>query len=74
MGELITIGRLGDLRISWNPDNDAEIKVVKETFEKKIKEGWAAFIESKYGEKGERIKEFDSDVKRIVLVPPISGG
>ncbi len=74
MGELVTIGRMGDLKMNWNSENEKETSAVKDVFEKKIKEGWSAFIESKYGEKGERIREFDPDARRIVLVPPISGG
>lgn len=73
MSELVIL-RAGDVKISWNSENEKEITIVKEIFEKKIKEGWSAFRETFKGEKGERIKIFDRDVERIVLVPQISGG
>lgn len=73
MGELKTLSRKGDIKISWNSENEAEVAVAKETFEKRIKDGWSAFRE-KFGSKGDRIKTFDPEAERIVLVPPISGG
>lgn len=72
MSELIILKR-GDMRISWNRRNDIEIAAAKETFDKRIKEGWTAFSD-KYGTKGDKIKIFDANAERIVLVPPISGG
>ena len=73
MSELRVLGRGGDVKISWNSANREELATARETFEKKIKEGWSAFKE-KFGSKGEKIKIFDADAERIVLVPPISGG
>lgn len=73
MSELRILGKGGDMKISWNRENDAEVKTAKETFEKKIKEGWSAF-KDKFGSKGDKVKVFDEDSERIVLVPPISGG
>lgn len=73
MSELRILARAGDVKMSWNSGNEKEVATARETFEKKIKEGWAAFKE-KFGSKGEKIKNFDPDAERIVLVPPISGG
>jgi hypothetical protein len=50
-----------------------ETAVAKETFDKRIKDGWSAFRE-KIGIKGDKIKIFDPDAERVILVPPISGG
>lgn len=69
-----TLGRYGDLHVSWNVDNEEEVSTAKEMFSKKIKEGWSAFREKLSGTKGDRIKEFDPDAQRIILVPPITGG
>lgn len=71
--EMRILGRTGDTKILWNVDNKEEIKSAKEIFEKRIKEGWSAFKEES-GEKGERIKIFDPNADRIILVPPIAGG
>lgn len=73
MSELRILGREGDTKISWNSRSEIEVAAAKETFEKRIKEHWSAFKE-KAGVKGEKIKIFDPDAERIVLVPPISGG
>lgn len=73
MGELKTLGKFGDLKMSWNPDNEDEVNVVEAAFTEKIKQGWSAFRE-KFGSKGERIKKFDPKAERIILVPPIAGG
>ena len=74
MSELRMLARIGDVKISWNSSNREEVKTAKETFDKKISENWTAFRESKMGTKGDKIKIFDPDAERIVLVPPISGG
>lgn len=73
MGEIRQLTRIGDMRISWNSENDKEVAVARETFDKRIKEGWTAFRE-KMGIKGDKIRVFDSDAERIILIPPISGG
>lgn len=71
MSELRILGIGGDVKISWDSRNEMETALAKETFEKKIKDGWSAF---KIGIKGDKIKIFDRDAERIILVPPISGG
>ena len=73
MSELRVLGKEGDLKISWNSANIEEIQVAKEIFEKKISQGWSAF-KDKFGSKGDKVKVFDEDAERIVLVPPIAGG
>ena len=73
MGEIRQLARVGDVKIEWNSENDKEIEVVRATFDKRIKEGWTAFRE-KMGIKGDKIRIFDPDAERIILVPPISGG
>lgn len=73
MSELRVLGKGGDIKMSWNTRNEMEVEAAKETFEKRIKDGWSAF-KDKSGLKGEKIKIFDVDAERIVLVPPISGG
>ena len=73
MGEIRQLARIGDMKISWDSENDKEVTVARETFDKRIKEGWTAFRE-KMGIKGDKIRVFDSDAERIILIPPISGG
>lgn len=73
MSELRILGKGGDVKMSWNSENEKEVTAAREMFEKKIKEGWTAFKE-KLGIKGEKTKIFDPDAEKIVLVPPITGG
>jgi len=73
MSELRIMGFGGDTKMSWDRRNDLEVSAARETFEKRIKEGWSAFRE-KFGSKGDKIKFFDVEAERIILVPPISGG
>jgi len=75
MGEIREINRKGDLKLSWDSDNEKEVAAAKEVFDKRVKEeGWAAFAEKRLGGKGDRIKTFDPNAERIVLVPQIAGG
>ncbi len=74
MGQLRQLSRKGDVNLSWNSENETEVTAAKKIFDEKIKEGWAAFAEKRLGGKGDRIRTFDPDVERIVLVPPIAGG
>ncbi len=74
MGQLRQLSRKGDVKLSWSSDNEQEVSAAKKIFDDKIKEGWAAFAEKRLGGKGDRIRTFDPDAERIVLVPPIAGG
>lgn len=73
MREMRVLGKGGDLRISWSSENEREVAVAKETFEKWVRDGWSAFRD-KMGMKGEKIKTFDPESERIVLIPPVAGG
>lgn len=73
-GQLKEMSRKGDVNISWNSGNPQEVAAAREAFNNRVKEGWAAFAEKRLGQRGEKIKVFDPDVERIVLVPPITGG
>lgn len=73
MGEIRQLAKVGDMKVSWNSENEKEVSAARETFDKRIREGWSAFRE-KGGFKGDKIRTFDSDAERIILVPPISGG
>ncbi len=74
MGEIREMSSKGDLKLSWNSDNEKEVAAAKEVFDKKTKDGWTAFGEKRLGGKGDRIRTFDPDAERIVLVPNIAGG
>lgn len=73
--EMKVLGRKGDSRYEWDIQNPDEVEAARDIFDQRVsKDKWSAFRETKRGEKGERIKEFDPDAARIILVPPIQGG
>lgn len=74
MGEMREICRWGDLKVTWNKDNEKEVEAAEEIFNEKIEAGWSAFREKYAGAKGDRIKTFDPNAGRIILVPQVAGG
>jgi len=74
MGVLRTLGRPGDTKIAWDPENPKEVEFAKQAFYDAKKKGFAAFKVLTLGRKGGRIYEFDKKAKEIILVPPAAGG
>ena len=73
-GELRVMGREGDTKVMWDSDNDLEVETAKESFDKLVGKGYAAFKVKKNGDQGARVKEFDADAEMLILVPPMAGG
>ena len=74
MGTMSTMGRKGDVRVSWDPDNSVETEVARKTFAENVKKGFAAFKMTAGGKKGTQIKEFDAFAESILFIPPVQGG
>lgn len=74
MGAMSIIGKEGDVKIEWNPDNDAEVKLAEKTFKENTKKGFLAFRMYGDGKKGEQLHEFDKYAEKILLIPPVQGG
>lgn len=74
MGRLSIMGRSGDVKVEWNPDNPDEVEVAREVFKENIKKGFKAFHFTRRDDKGEEVKEFDPGAERILFVPPMAGG
>ena len=73
--ELAVMDRTGDTKTIWDPENETEVQIARETFEKFKKKGYIAFsVRGKDGEKGEQIREFDPKAGRIIMSPPLGGG
>jgi len=65
----------GDIKITWNKNNQKEVDNAKGIFEDLIKQGFSAFSVGKLGKKGkEKITEFDPKKKGIILIAPMAGG
>jgi len=74
MGELRFMSEEGDTKVIWDPENTDEVKAAKDQFKALIKKGFRAFKVKKSGDKGRRIKSFDPDAGRIIMVPELVGG
>ena len=69
------MGERGDTKLTWDPLRPDEVQAAKLHFEYLTKEKkYAAFKMEVSGERGEMIREFDPEAKRIVLVPQMQGG
>lgn len=74
MGELAIMGKEGDTKTMWNPDNPDEVTVAQETFARWKAKGFAMYKTNAAGDKGEQIREFDASYGKIIAVPPMRGG
>lgn len=73
-GELSVMGPGGDTKVIWDSDNDDEVENARQTFDDLVDKGFAAFAVKRRGGQGERIKEFDPEQEKLILVPPMAGG
>jgi hypothetical protein len=64
----------GDTRVIWDPDNPDEVAAAKAQFDTLVKKGYQAYRVRRGGEKGERVREFDPTMERVILAPATVGG
>jgi hypothetical protein len=64
----------GDTRVIWDPDNPDEVDAARAQFNSLTKKGYQAYRVRRGGEKGERVREFDPTMERIILAPATVGG
>lgn len=64
----------GDIKTTWDPDNDDEVEEAERIFDKMKAKGFAAYRVGKEGDKFGLMREFDPDAKAIIMAPPIAGG
>jgi len=74
MGELRILGKEGDTKVIWDPENRDEVKAAREQFDALKGKGFLAFEVKNKGDKGSEIKKFDPEAGKIILTPPIMGG
>lgn len=68
------MGREGDTKTLWDPDNAEEVEAAKETFKSLTKKGYLAFHVKEDGKKGEQMRKFDPKAGSIIMVPRMVGG
>jgi len=74
-GEMAIMGREGDTKIIWSKTTPVEVDVAKMAFDKLKKDGYSAYSVSDNGDKkGDPVKDFDPNMERLVMVPPMQAG
>ena len=74
MGELRELGPQGDTRLTWDPDEEAEVEAARDTFDTLKKKGYFAYKVKKSGDKGKVATKFDPDAEKIIMALPMQGG
>lgn len=74
MRELATMDASGDTKTIWNAENETEVEVARETFDKLKKKGYLIYRVNKLGNKGEQMLKFDADAEKMIAVPAVVGG
>lgn len=74
MGEMRVMGGHGDTKVIWNSENADEVKAAERQFKELVKKKFAAFLVKQDGEQGERVRDFDPQAGKLILVPPMAGG
>jgi hypothetical protein len=68
------MGKEGDIKVEWNPDNKKEVGAARKAFEENIKKYFKAFRMYDDDKKGEPLEKFDMYAERILFVPLLVGG
>lgn len=74
MSELCVMDKTGDTKLIWNSGNQIEVDAAKEMFKKLKKKNYIAYSVKHNGDKGEIIQNFDPNMEKIIMIPPIVGG
>lgn len=73
-GEIAVMGKEGDLKTIWNPQNTDETENARTTFNNMRAKGYLAFRVNAEGNQGEQITAFEPGAGKLILVPPMAGG
>ena len=73
-GEMRIMGVDGDLKVIWDSEKEVEVKVAKKQFDELTGKNYLAFSVKKNGEQGEKMKKFNPDAEKMILVPMLKGG
>ena len=74
MGEMSVMGKEGDTKVIWDPDNEDEVATAERSYNDLIKKRFKAFSVKARGQKGEQMDEWDPDEGKIIMVPRMAGG
>lgn len=74
MGEMATMGRQGDTKMTWDANNPDEVDAARKTFKELRAKGYLAYSVKKDGDKDVQITEFDPHAQKIIMAMPMRGG
>ena len=74
MTEMRWLDKTGDLKITFDPNNEDEVEAAETQFDELVAKGYTAFAAEKDGSQGKKMKNFDAKAARIILVPKLAGG
>ena len=72
--EIAVMDQTGHTRHIWDASVPDEVAAVKQLFDSFIAKGYKAFRVKKDGSDGERMKAFEPDAERMILMKAIQGG
>lgn len=65
----------GDTKVMWDRNNEDEVAIAKAAFDAALEKGSSVFaVKGKSGKQGNRLKEFDPTIERMIVVPQMVGG
>ena len=64
----------GDDRYSWDRRFLDQVHEARDMFYSMRKKGYAAYLPSRGGKKGQLITEFDAEVEEVIFVGAVQGG
>jgi hypothetical protein len=73
-GVLEVLNSSGDMKIMWDRNNPGEVTAAKAAFDQAIKAKSAVFAVKTKGGQGDKVKEFDPNLERLMVVPQLVGG
>jgi hypothetical protein len=72
---MAVMGKAGDSKYMWDPNNTVESEIAEKTFKEYRKKGYLAFkVTGKDGERGDQMTEWDARAGRVIFVPAMAGG
>lgn len=74
IGALNIMDDSGHQQLNWNMSNAKEIAAVQKTFDRLVKQGYAAFGAAGRTDAKRAITTFDPTMEEVVMVPRIVGG
>jgi hypothetical protein len=64
----------GDYKVTWDPENEDEVKAAQKSFDDLRKKGMACYSVTKKGAKGRVLTKFDPDAEAMIMAPALVGG